>query len=386
MRPGQRSLTRLPALSTRKAELETCVYCPKLCRGACPVSNAEPSEALIPWGKMASALYMARGDAPTESGGFGETAWACTGCMGCRDMCDHKNPVADTLLDTRAALFRDGHAPSAAQEIVRAFENDERAHKSACQSLSDHPNVNASSRTGIFFGGGYATALVDVARDAIRAAAFATGGSVRVLTCSSGATLLAAGDATGFERHAAAVTRELDALERVIVVDADCAFSLAHHYPRHGLAIRPTVETLVGAAASAISRWPRIEYTASVRYHDPCKLSRGLGIRHEPRSLIERITGKRPEEFEHVQNDGGCSGGGNLLDRTWPDVASRIADMRLREHEERGGGDIVTACASSIVSLRHAAARIDTKTRVIDVASLLAKSAAQANGRTSRSP
>ena len=40
----------LPVLSSRERELELCAYCPKLCRAACPVSNAEPKETLIPWG------------------------------------------------------------------------------------------------------------------------------------------------------------------------------------------------------------------------------------------------------------------------------------------------------------------------------------------------
>ena len=36
-----------------------CVFCPKLCRSACPVSNAEPRETVTPWGKMSMAYFVA---------------------------------------------------------------------------------------------------------------------------------------------------------------------------------------------------------------------------------------------------------------------------------------------------------------------------------------
>ena len=92
---------RLPLAETHARELETCGYCPKLCRATCSVSNAEPNEALTPWGKMSLAWLSARGDLPREPSVM-QTAWACCGCRACSDFCELKNPVADTLLAARA--------------------------------------------------------------------------------------------------------------------------------------------------------------------------------------------------------------------------------------------------------------------------------------------
>ena len=61
-RPSERAYVRLPALAASQHALETCVFCPKLCRTTCAVSNAVPSETLTPWGKMSAAYFMARGD------------------------------------------------------------------------------------------------------------------------------------------------------------------------------------------------------------------------------------------------------------------------------------------------------------------------------------
>src|ERR1700727_3878084 len=121
-RPDQRPMHRLPTLEARRAELETCVFCPKLCRTACPVSNVEPTETLIPWGKMTAAYLVAHGDVPaTES--FARTSLACTGCYACRELCDHKNDVTGTLLAARAAEADAGILPEVATRVSRDFSH-----------------------------------------------------------------------------------------------------------------------------------------------------------------------------------------------------------------------------------------------------------------------
>src|SRR5579872_2051494 len=102
-RPGMRKMRVLPQLEERRGELETCVFCPKLCRSACPVSNAEPRETITPWGKMSMAYFVAQGDVATTEA-FAQPAWACTGCFACRESCDHRNDVSGTLQAVRAGL------------------------------------------------------------------------------------------------------------------------------------------------------------------------------------------------------------------------------------------------------------------------------------------
>ena len=59
-RPALRPMRALPVLEPRRDALEKCVFCPKLCRSACPVSNAEPRETITPWGKMSMAWTSPR--------------------------------------------------------------------------------------------------------------------------------------------------------------------------------------------------------------------------------------------------------------------------------------------------------------------------------------
>src|SRR5215467_13223384 len=122
-RPGLRPMTKLPLLEGKRATLERCVFCPKLCRSACPVSNADTRETVTPWGKM-SMTYFVANESVALSEPFAKPAWACTGCFGCRESCDHRNDVTGTLFEARSALVSadPALAPKGARRALDRFE------------------------------------------------------------------------------------------------------------------------------------------------------------------------------------------------------------------------------------------------------------------------
>jgi Fe-S oxidoreductase len=91
-----------------------------------------------------------------------------------------------------------------------------------------------------------------------------------------------------------------------------------------------------------------------LRYHDTCALGRGLGIYQEPRALLAHLGGV--QEFVSTKERASCSGGGGLLPTTMPEVAEKIAAERVNEHQELGGGTLVTSCASSLRSFKKGGA------------------------------
>jgi len=105
-----------------------------------------------------------------------------------------------------------------------------------------------------------------------------------------------------------------------------------------------------------------------VRFHDPCRLARGLGVIEEPRVVLERAFGAPPAEFERRGRAVSCSGAGALLPFAMPKTARAIARERLAEHERLGGGTLVTACATSLAWFRAQGAP------VLDLATILARS------------
>lgn len=346
---------KLPLLENRRDALEKCVYCPKLCRAACPVSNAEPNEAITPWGKMSAAWFLGQGHLEL-SRETAAAAWACSGCLACRDRCDHKNPVADTLLDARAELFERGVEPA---EVRRVSERAAARRAEVQGGLADIASRTPSAQRGgrprvkLLLGCGYARLATAEGARAVRVLSALTGCDVSLVDACCGYSSLAAGDRGAFAREATTLNAAVAGSERLIVLDPGCAKTLLQDYPKVG-APAPTVELFVDVAHAALEKIPAAKAAVgpSARYHDPCSLGRGLGRYQEPRALLERVLGAPPREFDRAREAADCSGGGGLLPVSRPDASRGAADIRKGEHDALGGGEVVTACAASLHRFR----------------------------------
>jgi Fe-S oxidoreductase len=302
----------------------------------------------------------AHGDVPLDAT-HAAPAWACTGCYACREVCDHKNPTADVLVDARDALTRAGTAPAGARRVLDRFAAHDASTRDAGLELTAHPRVRRDAADVLLVGCGYLRAAPREARDAVDAATALSGEPVALAEGCCGLPLLLAGDKTGFAEHAASFARSLDGRTRVTVVDAGCAKTLRDRYAEAGVTLAPSVELLVEQASRAITRMKHVPHEAGpVRWHDPCQLGRGLGVYEAPRAVLGRALGRTPDEFgPHERREHGvCSGAGGLLPATMPDVAKGIADARVAAHTRLGDGGtgrIVTACASSLLAMRKSA-------------------------------
>ena len=335
------------------------MYCPKLSRAACPVSNAEASETVTPWGKMSMAYFAARGDVPVDKV-HAAPAWACTGCFACREACDHKNEVAPALMDARAAMMALGAAPVEAQAVVDRWPARQIALAAAVAAIEAEretaTRAEGAASTGrepaaVLIGCGYVERSPEVAKEALRAAAFLLDRPVRPVRACCGLPLLYAGDRGGFADALSVLAREVASAPAFLAIDPGCARALLVEAPRVGVAVAKP-EIFVDLAARSLDRLRPIEGVGPVRYHDPCQLGRGLGRYDEPRAILARITGAAPERFLRERAQGECSGAGGLLPATRPESSRVIADARIAEHRERGGGTLVTACASSLHRFR----------------------------------
>jgi Fe-S oxidoreductase len=343
----------LPLLEPARPTLEKCVFCPKLCRSACPVSNAEPKETITPWGKMSMAYFLAHGDVPATSS-FARPAWACTGCLACRESCDHENDVPTVLFTARSGMMNLGIAPPSTSRVVTRFERHATKTRQAVRELASRATVRPDAETALLVGCTYARGAPREAADAIAAATGLTREPVALVEACCGLPLLHAGDAEGFARQARVFAAETSGKKTLLVADAGCALTLRKHY-RGVATLSPPVELIVERAAKDLTRLNRVsrEDESPVRYHDPCLLGRGLGIYEEPRAVLSRALGRAPNEFDTHRDKAQCSGAGGLLPVTMPEASSRIADTRLEEHARNGGGRVVTACAGSLLAFRR---------------------------------
>jgi Fe-S oxidoreductase len=350
---------RLPLLETAQKALETCGYCPKLCRSTCPVSNVEAREALIPWAKMSSAWLVARGDLKADPD-TAATSWGCTGCLACTDFCEHKNPVADTLYAARAAYRDAAVAPEPVLESERRHGLRVAEAGTVLAELAREPGVRADAPVALLVGCAYLRKARREARAIVRSV-IALSGSVRLVPGCCGAPLLHAGDHAGFEASRSRIIEATRGARSFVVGDPGCALVLQQ------AGAVPFVR-LAADHLEKLGKVPELAAQGRVRFHDPCALGRGLSEYDAPRRVLSQALGRAADEFERSREHAECSGGGAMLPISMPEASSRIAAARLAAHERAGGGTLVTACASSLRRFRAQG------TEALDIASVVAQS------------
>ena len=350
---------RLPLLPHAQKALETCGYCPKLCRSTCPVSNVEARESLIPWAKMSSVWLGAQADLPTDRD-TALTAWGCSGCHACTEFCEHKNPVADTLFSARAAHREAGLAPERVVDSERRQGQRVAEADATLAALAREPGVEPSARVALLIGCAYLRKAIPEARAMLRSL-LALFGSVRLVDGCCGAPLLHAGDLEGFNAARSRTLRAAEGARTFVVGDPGCALLLDE------ARALPFVR-VVAEHADRLRKIRGLGEQEAVRFHDPCALGRGLGEYDAPRLILSRALGRKADEFEAQRASAECSGGGGSLPISMPETSARIAELRLSAHREAGGGALVTACASSLRRLRGQG------TQVLDIASVVVQS------------
>ena len=106
-----------------------------------------------------------------------------------------------------------------------------------------------------------------------------------------------------------------------------------------------------------------------VTYHDPCHLRRGLGIKDEPRQLIE-TAGFNLKEMKHPCR---CCGLGGSFSITNYELSSEINRLKAEDIKGTGAEIVATACPGCMVQLRDGLHKIDFKVEVKHIVELLAE-------------
>ena len=81
-----------------------------------------------------------------------------------------------------------------------------------------------------------------------------------------------------------------------------------------------------------------------VTYHDPCHLGRASGVYDDPRFIMEAIPGLELIEMPRNREYSRCCGAGGGLKSGYPDIQNKMAQRRVKEAEETGAEELVSAC------------------------------------------
>ena len=167
----------------------------------------------------------------------------------------------------------------------------------------------------------------------------------------------------------------------IITSCGSCGLMLKEHYPElvprelRGLAQNISrrvsdISMFLEQEALAGKLKPLLRRTTAnaVTYHDPCHLSRGLQIRHAPRSLLRLIA----PDFAEMKDAGRCCGSGGTWGITHFEASRGILHKKMQSVAGTKAPVIATGCPACIMQLEGGLALEGMRGAAVHTAELLA--------------
>ncbi len=233
----------------------------------------------------------------------------------------------------------------------------------------------------------FVTCLVDLMRPSIGFAAIKLleqGGCevfVPVTQTCCGQPGYNSGERSAAKGLALKVLDEFEACDYLVAPSGSCSGMIKTHYPDL-LSDEPgTADRLARLTAKTYELTDflvnvlKLEtvpgtFSGKVTYHDSCSSLREMGVKQQPRLLLEKMPGVQLAEMEEGET---CCGFGGTFSIKFGEISSRLADNKCRNIEESGADVVVLGdlgCMLNIEGRLHR--RGNTTTRVMHVAEVLA--------------
>ena len=327
-----------------------CALCPNMCRFDCPVLQAAKSETYSPSGRARIAYLMERGRYKSDAAA--ELMYACAGCEACKQWCPFGFSVEDLLIGVRKDLNERGLTPPHLKRLKDDLAHSHTVYRDGVKSLNRGPREADT----LYFAGCTTLNRMDRVAHATMKIMDRSGVNYDTLPeewcCGAPLKILGYDDAfEEFERHN---TEMIKGYGTLVCSCPTCVHTFRMTY-RGGLSkdveILHTSEYLLRLVRDGTVRLKRSD--REVVFHDPCSLSRRLGIHGEPRDLLKRIPGLTLNETQLSKEATRCCGKGGLLGSTDPELSNSMARDRLADLKA-AGGSIVTACPSCELAFKEA--------------------------------
>jgi heterodisulfide reductase subunit D len=108
-----------------------------------------------------------------------------------------------------------------------------------------------------------------------------------------------------------------------------------------------------------------------VIYHDPCYLSRGVGIIEEPRAVLRSIPGLELLEFQRHGADSRCCGAGGAARKVFHDNAIAIGRLAIDEAVDKGADRLILSCPACYAKVSEAMQGHDKQIVITDIMELV---------------
>ena len=232
----------------------------------------------------------------------------------------------------------------------------------------------------------FVTCLVDLFRPSVGFAAVklleGAGCTVEVppLQVCCGQPAYNSGDRATTRAIATQVIAAFDDYDAVVAPSGSCAGMLSHHYP--GLfdddpAMKARAENLAGRSYELMAFLVDVmgietieaRYDGSVTYHDSCSGLRELGVKDQPRRLLQSVDGLALREMKSPEV---CCGFGGTFCVKYPEISNAMVGEKSADVAASGADTLVAGDLGCLMNMAGKLQREGSAIQVRHVAEVLA--------------
>lgn len=108
-------------------------------------------------------------------------------------------------------------------------------------------------------------------------------------------------------------------------------------------------------------------------YHDPCYLSRGVGVIEEPRYVLRSIPGIELIEFDRHGLNSQCCGAGGAARKVFHENAVAMGRLTIDEAVQKGADKLILSCPACYSKVNEAMRDYEKKIEIVDIMELMGK-------------
>lgn len=190
---------------------------------------------------------------------------------------------------------------------------------------------------------------------------------------------------SGYQKDAKEAAKQLikafEKSETVVTPSGSCASMIRHYYP--GL-FKDDPEWLTKAQQLVEKTYEFSEFLVNVlkvdmndlkldgkaTYHQSCHMSRGLGIKEEPKKLLGQVEGLDVMDLPYC-ND--CCGFGGTFAAKMSDISEKMVDEKIRNIESTGAEILIGSDMGCLMNIGGRLSRTGKDIKVMHVAEVLAQ-------------
>lgn len=372
--------------------VHACTMC-GYCVPVCPAYQEAGWESASPRGRVfAIRQYDLRGPLDrllrrhvTPGEDFARSAWECTGCGACEEICPVDIPFDRMWDDVKEWMVLSGFERRPLRPYLDNIRESHNLYGEPPEKrLSWLPAeaVQAERPEVVFWVGCAASYRMQRIALAVIKILNAAKVAYRVLgpeEWCSGAPLARMGYQETVKKEL--MPHNIDAVARtgakaLVTACAECYRAFARDYKDWGGSPPFSVFHLSHFIEKLI-REKRIAFTKSlaqgVAFHDACHMGRVCDTFDPPRQAMKFIKDLKVLEMRPMREEALCSGAGGGFPDVYPEQAANVASRRLEAAVETGSKSLVTTCPHAEAHFEKVARQRNMQISIVDLAEIVAQ-------------